>query len=114
MLNQFAVFWPNLIKNNFVSFLNTPIVRVQQGKDILEFFDLDEYHEWTKNQTKKYEAKYLKGLGGNRTEHFKKFLSDPKYIVDFRYNNQIDFDSLEIAFGKGPDAADKRKTWLYE
>lgn len=114
MLNQFAVFWPNLIKNNFVSFLNTPIVRVQQGKDILEFFDLDEYHEWSKNQTKKYEAKYLKGLGGNRTEHFKKFLTDPKYIVNFKYNDQIDFDSLEIAFGKGPDAADKRKTWLYE
>jgi DNA gyrase/topoisomerase IV subunit B len=115
---MFEYFWPELINGELgqvIYKLNTPVVRVQQGKNQFEFFTKDEYHEWEeKNKGKQYQATYLKGLGSNRTENFRKFVENPDtYIVPLVYNDKSDVEGLLIAFEKGSESSDKRKQWLY-
>ena len=113
ILNLFQTFWPSLLKSGFVHKLNTPIVRVEQGKDTHEFFTMDDYEEWSSKQTKKYESTYLKGLGGNESKHFKKYLSSDDFLIQLIVENDEDFGALDTAFSKESGAADKRKIWLY-
>ena len=112
VLNLFQTFWPKLLMDGFVLGLQTPIVRVEQNKKILEFFTEDEYTTWQAVQTKPYTSKYLKGLGGNTHEHFKKYLASEDFMVQYTFE-QKDMDALDIAYQHGKDSADIRKKWLF-
>lgn len=111
LINMFSELWPSLIKRGFLVKLQTPIVRVTQGKSELEFFSLEEFKEWEAKQTKSYRTTYLKGLGSNDTKYFKKYMFDEKYFVPITYKDVEDANALEIAFSKSK--ADERKKFIY-
>lgn len=107
-LNNFKTKWPNLLVENKIFTLHTPIVRATKGKDVFEFFTMEEYEIWNKKASGKISVEFLKGLGGNSTSNFKKYMFEDKYIIPMEYSDQEDIDALNIAFG---DASDK-KPWL--
>jgi DNA gyrase/topoisomerase IV subunit B len=108
-LNNFLHYWPHLLSEGRVFFMNTPIIRVTKGKDTLEFFTQEEYDAWAKTSTGKWDYKYLKGLGGHSTAHFKKYMFEDKYLVPFEFDNDPDaIKMINLAFG----APDDKKEWL--
>lgn len=113
VMNLFQTFWPSLLKAGYIHKLNTPIVRVIQGKDTYEFFTVEAYEDWFPKQTKKFESTYLKGLGGNESKHFKKYLASDDFLIQIVFEDDEDFEALDTAFSKDAGAADKRKIWLY-
>lgn len=113
IMNLFQTFWPSLLKAGYIHGLRTPIVRTEQNKKIYEFFSEDDYTEWQNKQTKPYTSKYLKGLGGNSHEHFRKYLASDDFVTQYLANEDSDFAALDIAFQHGKDSADIRKEWLF-
>lgn len=113
ILNLVQTFWPSLLREGWVLGLQTPIVRVVQGKTTHEFFSEDEYEQWQTKQTKPYTAKYLKGLGGNTHEHFRKYLYDDSFMIQYTADDE-DLAALDIAYQHGKDSADIRKRWIFE
>lgn len=113
VINLFQTFWPSLLKEGFVLGLNTPIVRVVQGKQEHEFFSEADYEAWSAKQTKPFSSTYLKGLGGNTAAHFQKYLADDSFMVQFVFEDEEDFKAIDIAFQHGDGASDLRKKWLY-
>lgn len=111
LINIFNELWPSLIKQGFLVKLQTPIVRVTQGKNEIDFMDLEEFKAWETKQTKPYQANYLKGLGSNDTKYFKKYMFDEKYLVPITFKDVEDARALDIAFDK--TKADERKKFIY-
>lgn len=107
-VNNFYHKWPELLRENKIYYLRTPIVRVKMGKTKYEFFSEDEYHAWSEKQTGKMEVKFLKGLGGNSTEDFKKYMFDEQYLVPITLEDDEDIRLLTMAFGDPDD----KKVWL--
>lgn len=111
VLNLFQTFWPSLLKSGFVCGLETPLVRVTQGKNTIEFAYEEEFVAWQAKQSKPFTARYLKGVGSNTPAQLTKYLNNDDYIVQFIVEDEEDFAALDIAFEKGE--ADRRKVWLY-
>lgn len=112
LFNMFQELWPSLLKQGFLFKLQTPIVRVIQNKKEIEFIYLEEFAKWEKKQTKNnYSATYLKGLGSNNTEYFKKYMFEPQYKVPIVFKGIIDKQALDIAFDS--TKADDRKKFIY-
>lgn len=108
-LNNFLHYWPDLLTSGRVYFLHTPIVRVTKGKDTFEFFKMEEFETWHAQQkSAKMDVKFLKGLGGNSTAHFKKFMFESQYMVPLTLEDDEDTRLLNLAFGD----ADAKKLWL--
>lgn len=112
-INNFAELWPGLVRKGFLYKLQTPIVRVMQGKNEIEFTQMAEFEAWQAKQTKPFRSKYLKGLGSNDTKYLKTYMSDERYIVPLVFTDAEDKLALDIAFSKAKDAADKRKVYIY-
>jgi DNA topoisomerase-2 len=110
LLNAINELWPGLIEQGFIKRLNTPIVRVKQGKQVFEFFSEEEFEEWAKDK-KSLEIKYLKGLGSNETSDFKRYMFEDKYFETMKIETDKDKDALGIAFDK--KRANDRKVFLY-
>lgn len=100
--------WPELFERGMIFNMITPIVRVTQGKKKHEFFSMEAYDEWAAKQTSNFRTDYLKGLGGNSTVDFKKFMFEDQYMIKMEIKDQDDIEALNIAFGD----ADKKKIWL--
>jgi DNA gyrase/topoisomerase IV subunit B len=112
LMTMFQTLWPGLIKQGFLQFLNTPIVRAIKGKDKLEFFSEKDYEDWCKqNDSSKFQVKYIKGLGGHKTEDFKKYMNEKKFQIPIDWVSTNDYEAVKLAFDKGK--ADERKVWLY-
>ena len=112
LFNMFNELWPSLLKQGFIFKLQTPIVRVTQNKKEFEFLYLKDFHDWEKKQTKNnYSAAYLKGLGSNNTKYFKEYMFKPEYKVPITMKDNLDKQSLDIAFDKS--MADVRKEFIY-
>jgi len=110
-INLFQSQWHDLIKlNNFIGFMNTPILKATKGKQSLNFYYDDEYSKWKQeNDSHGWKIKYYKGLGTSTAKEFKEYFNERK-IVNFEYNGKTSDDSLDLVFNK--DRADDRKTWL--
>lgn len=111
IINIFSQLWPGLLKQGFLVKLQTPIVRVQQGKNEIDFLNLEEFKAWEAKQTKPFQASYLKGLGSNDTKYFKKYMFDEKYLTPITVKDSEDIKVLDIAFDKSK--ADERKKFIY-
>lgn len=111
LINMFYTLWPELLESGYIVKLNTPIVRIKQGKKEIDFMSLKEFEEWEKNNTQRYQAEYLKGLGSNDTRHFKKYMHQEKYFLPISIEDESDIRALDIAFDK--TGADVRKEFLY-
>lgn len=111
IINMFHELWPSLVKDGFLFKLKTPIVRVSQNKKEIDFFTLEEFHNWQSKQTNSYSTSYLKGLGSNDTKYFKEYIFKPEYKVQIKLNDSFDIEALNIAFDK--NKSDERKKFIY-
>jgi DNA topoisomerase-2 len=110
MINNIQFEWIDLIKEGRLFILQTPLVRVIQGSKVHEFLAESDFEVWQAKQAKKnYEIQYLKGLGGNSTEDFEKYMNDTKYHLKVEYSGVDDINALALAFGD----SDTKKRWLY-
>lgn len=110
MVSNLYILWPELVTSGKIYRLQTPIIRVVQGKNEYEFMTESEFDDWeNKQKSQNYKVDYLKGIGSNTSKQFKKYLSDPKYIEQLKWE-EGDFEYLKLAFD--PKLADNRKEWL--
>lgn len=111
LCNLFYRFWPELFKMGVIHRFYTPIIKVTQGKEIKEFYTVKEFEIWEKQNTKPFNAKWLKGLASSTTEDFKRYLSNlKKNLVPLEYHDKSDFDIIELFFNK--DKTEDRKKYL--
>ena len=110
-INLFQSQWHDLIQiDNFIGFMNTPILKATKGKQVKNFYYDDEYTKWKEeNDTRGWKIKYYKGLGTSTAKEFKEYFSEKK-IVNFEYNGEVSDNSLDLVFNK--ERADDRKEWL--
>jgi len=111
-VNLFYSQWHDLLKlNNFLGFMNTPIIKAKKGNRELSFYSESKYRTWktTHNSGKGWKIKYFKGLGTSTAKEFKEYFADKK-MVYFKHDGQLCDDAIDMAFNK--KRADDRKDWL--
>ena len=127
LINAIHYMCPSLVNlNNFITCLNTPIVKVTnyKTKETKSFYNLIEYEEWKENNnTKDYSIKYYKGLGSsnkneaceyfqdieNKLVYYTTTGEDYPTVVTKMYNDPV-IEAITLAFQK--NRADCRKKWL--
>jgi DNA topoisomerase II len=110
-LNLFQDQWNSLSTlENFVGFMNTPILKAKKNGQELLFYNDGEYKKWkTENDTKGWTVKYYKGLGTSTGKEFKEYFAHKK-IVYFNHEGAISDNVVDMVFNK--KRADERKEWL--
>lgn len=112
LFNLFHSLWPSLLTNNtFLTCMNTPIVKVRKGANIISFYTLTEYENWksANNDGKGWDIKYYKGLGTSDAKEAKEYFRNIKQ-VQFKWSGNMSNECLDLAFNK--KRADDRKAWL--
>ena len=111
-INMFHSQWKELIKiDDFLGFMNTPILKAKKGKKELSFYNESKYDKWKEvtNGGKGWKIKYFKGLGTSSSKEFKQYFKKKK-MVTFKYEGETCSDSIDKVFNK--HRADDRKKWL--
>ena len=105
----------------------TPIVKCVKGKEEMCFFTLPEFDTWLQenNEGKGWKVKYYKGLvnllmiidayylglGTSTSQEAKEYFGNMgRHLIPFKYVDQEDDDSIDLAFSK--KKVDDRKDWL--
>jgi len=108
LTNLFAKWFPNVIDQDRLCILTTPLVSVDVAKERKYFYSLKDFGEYQSTTTDKYtNVRYLKGLGSLSLDDWEYIM---KYKDGFRiYKDKSANKMLYIAF----DAPSKyRKRWL--
>lgn len=109
----FCLHWPEFVKEGRLRLLRTPYMRCWIGNKMYEFMKPEEFEEFqAKHGNKITKKKYLKGLGGNSTEDFRRFLDN---LDDYTTQVELDEDfhaSLKNGFDEAQ--SDFRKEWFSE
>lgn len=111
LFNMFQSMWPSLIqRNDFISSMMTPIVKVKKGKEAHSFYSLTDYENWREetNNGKGWDIKYYKGLGTSNSAEAKEYFKNLR-VVNYKWTDDSN-NVLDLAFNK--KRADDRKEWL--
>jgi len=110
-LNLFQDQWNSLSTlDNFIGFMNTPILKAKKNGQELLFYNDGEYKKWTnENDVKGWSIKYYKGLGTSTGKEFKEYFANKK-IVYFSHDGASSDNVVDMVFNK--KRADERKEWL--
>ena len=114
IINFIHSFWPSLIKiESFVSSIITPIVKVSKGKNIIPFYNQNDFNTWkNETDTKLWNIKYYKGLGTSTALEAKGYFTNlAKQTIVYSFTEQTEHDLIK-AFKKGFE--DDRKEWIKE
>lgn len=111
LINMFEMYWPELIKRDFIKHMITPIVKASKGKRMIPFYTVQEYNEFKKKE-QGWKYKYYKGLGTSTPSEVKEYFKQYANLV-----NQFDWEkeshnSVDLAFNK--KRADDRKQWILD
>ena len=130
VINLFDHLWPQLLNNNFISSMLTPIIKATKGKISRSFYTIQDYEVWKKTVNKKgWKIKYYKGLGTSTTKEAKEYFKELK-IVNYSHEEDYIIEKtsseefinpqqnkpnkqncrIDLAFNK--KRADDRKKWL--
>ena len=112
-INLFAYLWPSLLKiDNFIGFMNTPILKASKLNKVINFYNNGEYENWKQlnDDGKGYKIKYYKGLGTSTSKEFKEYFKQKK-VVNFKMQENDDI-MIDTIFNK--TKADDRKLWLQD
>jgi DNA topoisomerase II len=113
VLNMFHQFWPSLVDQGYVCTMNTPVVKVFRGNQVIaRFFTVREYQAWRNGcpNVGAYRIKYYKGLGTSTAVEAKEYFREvQKTTVTFETDAESN-DSMELAFRK--TLANRRKDWV--
>lgn len=108
LLNIFAYFWPELIKEHRIARIDTPILIARSGKKEIKFYYKNEFDEWCeKNDATKWDIEYYKGLSALEDKDYKDLIQNPNIYYYELDDNAL--EEMEIWFGKD---ANKRKEKL--
>ena len=111
IINLFHSEWNTLIDANFIGFMNTPILKARNKKDVTVFYNEREYELWKEtmgDRIKSWDIKYYKGLGTSTSTEFKEYFKSKK-MVWFQQSDTCN-DSIDMVFNK--KRANDRKMWL--
>jgi len=111
-MNLFSSQWNDLFKmNDFLGYMNTPIIKATKGNREKSFYNEKQYENWkTQNDNGKgWKIKYYKGLGTSSGKEFKEYFAKKKFIM-FNFTGEESQDAVDKAFNK--TRADDRKVWL--
>lgn len=121
-INFIHATYPSLIKLNFVQTMKTPIVKAIKGKQVIEFFNEQDYRAWKENvpNIKSYHIKYFKGLGTSKKEDAQDLFKRLNNLqVNYYYKDKKCDDAILLAFEKDKNlkdqevsCTDQRKEWL--
>uniref|UniRef100_A0A3B0MNB7 DNA topoisomerase 2 n=1 Tax=Theileria annulata TaxID=5874 RepID=A0A3B0MNB7_THEAN len=115
LINMFHNFWPKLIQfNGFIKEFITPIIKVtnKSNNQVHSFFTIEDFNNWKQTvDISNYRVKYYKGLGTSSDNEFKEYFGNlNRHIVEFKYVDTVDDDSIDLAFSK--KRIDDRKKWM--
>ena len=107
--NMIHKLFPSLFerKEQFLTCMLTPIIRIYDKKTELMFYTIQEYKDYAQKNTIKGEIKYLKGLGSNSSKEVKSVFG--KKMIEFIKDEQTD-DMMNKCFLS--KESDKRKDWI--
>ena len=118
LINLFHELWHELIAiPGFLTYMATPIVKANKGKESRMFYSQYEYEQWRAGEgagatsggkAGAWKVKYYKGLGTSTRDEAKDYFSKVN-AVRFDYDDKAD-KSIDLAFNK--QRADDRKEWL--
>lgn len=111
ILNFFYKYWPDMFDRRMVCKVETPIVVANpRGKGKKNFFYTQkEYNDWSKkNNLKKFEIKYKKGLAALVGDEYNDIINNPKLTLITK--DDMAGNSLEVWFGK--DSSLRKKELL--
>jgi DNA topoisomerase-2 len=114
ILDYIALFWSELITNEFVRFYNTPIIKARpklkksQHKFVKEFFFESEYKKWLKENfdnnnnelSKYYDVTYYKGLGSHEKKDIPRLFGNYRSKETIIVNDEKASENLEAFYGK--------------
>lgn len=102
LINFFYKFWPELYEMNVIYKVYTPLLVAKQGKQNQYFYTDDEFTQWEKkNDSKKWNIAYKKGLGALGDEEYRDMFISPKAVLISK--DEAATESLECWFGKNAD-----------
>jgi len=104
ILNYIQKYWPSLIKAHKVARAETPVLVATDKKTGKEtwFYYESEYQDWLKkNDIKKYDIHYMKGLGALSDEQSKRIFREP-HLYYYELDDLAE-ESMNIWFGKDPE-----------
>lgn len=108
LLNIFAYYWPELIKEHRVARIDTPILIARQGRKSEKFYYKADFDKWCeKNDPSKWDIEYYKGLSALEDSEYKELIQNPN--IYYYELDDVALDELETWFGKD---SDKRKEKL--
>lgn len=121
LINFLEVQFPSLLRiEDFFQEFITPVVKVWQGnnpkkpQNLKMFFNMPQYEAWKeqhKNDMRKWNYKYLKGLGSSSNEDAQIYFKDlDRHLKKFDTLKDEERELFELAFSK--KKADARKEWL--
>ena len=110
-LNLFQDQWNSLSTlDNFLGFMNTPILKAKKNGQEKLFYNEGEYNVWKQeNDTKGWNVKYYKGLGTSTGKEFKEYFANKK-IVYFNHEGSVSDNIIDMIFNK--KRSEERKSWL--
>jgi DNA topoisomerase-2 len=104
--------WPELLREDFISSLVTPVIKLTKRNQVIPFYNLNDYKDWKKtNNVSNFKVKYYKGLGTSTQQEAKEYFRSMK-TLNYKINSEADSKSLILAFTK--TEADARKKWILE
>jgi DNA topoisomerase II len=111
LYNFFHFLFPTLLKvEGFFSFMRTPIVKITTKKEVVSFFNQAQAKEYIeKNNIKKDQVKYYKGLGTSEDDEIEEAFG--KRVVDIIATEGTD-KMMENVFDK--ETSNFRKKWISE
>ncbi len=113
-VNLFHSQWRDLLElDNFLGFMNTPIIKAKKGNQEKSFYNESDYKQWKQanNNGKGWKIKYFKGLGTSTAKEFKEYFAEKKFVY-FKHDGGSCDNAIDMAFNK--KRADDRKDWLGE
>lgn len=110
LINFIGNGWPELLKQNFISSMITPVIKLSKRNNVLPFYNLSDYNKWKdSNDISGWRVKYYKGLGTSTREEAREYFKNMK-TLSYISETKDDDKSLELAFTK--TEADNRKKWI--
>lgn len=109
LINFFYKYWPDVFERKMIYKVETPIVVAvprNKKKEKILFYTQKEYDKWeTKNDMKKYEIKYKKGLAALVDDEYENIINEPRLTLITK--DDVSEESLNIWFGKSSELRKK-------
>lgn len=110
LINFFMKYWPDLFSSGKIYRVLTPLMSLEKGRERISIYSDDEYLEFNqKNDIKRYNVSYKKGLGALSDDDTRLMMTEPKLL---KLNpDKYSEVSLDVWFGS--DSEKRKEVLLY-